>query len=433
MGINPWIYDFAAYNLWSRPAGLLACLDMLGRSGADTALLDCLHPMWRDAPWPQSQAFGAGPWPKTQMPVPYTLSHVPRRLSRYGLPPDLVQGALKALDPAPDAILIGTGMTYWYPGAVAMATMVRRIWPLVPIIAGGIYPTLCPEHARSQNCFDLILSGPLERLDNWQTLWSALHASAPPLPENSGLVLDLAAYSAPEFSVIMGSRGCPYACPYCATSILNPTFVQKSAQSVIAEVDQEKQRGVLDFAFYDDALLIKPQTWLIPFLHHLRATGDGIRLHTPNALHVRHLTPSLARLLKKAGLYTVRLGLESSDFSHRLDHKLTRKEWEEGLECLFSAGFSPEQIGAYILFGLPGQDDRAVEAAIDLALARGIRPHLAQYSPIPGTPLFTKAQAHSPYPLEQEPLFQNNALWPCLPGGFTWQKREKWRKRLAGQ
>ena len=29
LGINPWIYDFAAYNLWSRPAGLLAGLRML--------------------------------------------------------------------------------------------------------------------------------------------------------------------------------------------------------------------------------------------------------------------------------------------------------------------------------------------------------------------------------------------------------------------
>ncbi|MBS3780044.1 MAG: B12-binding domain-containing radical SAM protein, partial [Desulfovermiculus sp.] len=62
-----------------------------------------------------------------------------------------------------------------------------------------------------------------------------------------------------------------------------------------------------------------------------------------------------------------------------------------------------------------------------------IRPHLAQYSPIPGTPLFAQAQAHSPYPLQEEPLFQNNALWPCLPGGFTWQKREEWRKRQAGK
>ncbi|MDZ7760903.1 MAG: B12-binding domain-containing radical SAM protein [Desulfovermiculus sp.] len=406
---------------------------MLGRAGADTALLDCLHPMWRDIPWPRSRALGAGPWPKTQVPVPSTLRHIPRRLSRYGLPPVLVRDALTALTPTPDAVLIGTGMTYWYPGAGAMAHLVRRIWPRVPIIAGGIYATLCPDHARSLGCFDQIIAGPLEQEDNWHALWTALNTVPPPLPQDSGLALGLDAYSAPEFSVIMGSRGCPYACPYCATSLLHPTFIQKPAPTVIAEVDQEVERGVVDFAFYDDALLVKPQTWLIPLLEYLGQTKRGFRLHTPNALHVRHLTPSLAQLLKQAGLHTVRLGLESSDFSHRLDNKLTRQEWEHGLACLFSAGFSPEQVGAYILFGLPGQEDRAVEATIDLALASGVRPQLAQYSPIPGTPMFAQAQAQSPYPLDQEPLFHNNALWPCLPGGFSWEKRQKWRKRLAGK
>ncbi|MFP4284134.1 MAG: B12-binding domain-containing radical SAM protein, partial [Desulfovermiculus sp.] len=256
LGINPWIYDFAAYNLWSRPAGLMACLHMLRQSGAHTALLDCLFPMWRDVPWPQPRVYGQGPWPKTRVPVPSILARIPRRYSRYGLDPDLARTALTALDPAPEAVLISTGMTYWYPGAAAAAKIVRDIWPDVLIIAGGVYATLCPAHARSLDCFDLILPGPLEKKENWQALWKALKASTPPLPQDSGLALDLSAHPGPEFSIILGSRGCPYTCPYCATSLLNSSFTQKSPALVKDELDQEVQRGVLDFAFYDDALLV---------------------------------------------------------------------------------------------------------------------------------------------------------------------------------
>lgn len=411
----------------------MACLHMLRQSGAQTSLLDCLFPMWSDVSWPQPRAFGQGPWPKTRVPAPSILAHVPRRYSRYGLDPDLARTALAALDPAPDAVLISTGMTYWYPGAAAAARMVRDIWPDVPVIAGGVYATLCPEHARSLDCFDLILPGPLEKKENWQALWNALKASEPLLPQDSGLALDLSAHPGPDFSIILGSRGCPYACAYCATSLLNPSFTQKSPALVKAELDQEVKKGVLDFAFYDDALLVRPQTWLLPLLHHILESRTRIRLHTPNALHVRHITPELARLLHRAGLCTVRLGLETADFSHRLDSKLTSREWEHGLKCLFAAGFSSSQIGAYILFGLPGQDERAVEAAIDLARRSGVRPHLAHYSPLPNTPLFAEAKVQSPYPLDQDPLYHNNALWPCVPGGFTWKKHEKWRKRLAGK
>ena len=58
LGINPWILDFAAFNLWSRPVGLLACLDMLRNSGARVSLMDCLDPTWEGVPWPKPGKYG---------------------------------------------------------------------------------------------------------------------------------------------------------------------------------------------------------------------------------------------------------------------------------------------------------------------------------------------------------------------------------------
>ncbi|MEW6738730.1 MAG: hypothetical protein AB1325_02340 [Nitrospirota bacterium] len=39
--VNPWIYDFAAYNLWSRPLGLLKVAEHLSQFDAEIKLIDC--------------------------------------------------------------------------------------------------------------------------------------------------------------------------------------------------------------------------------------------------------------------------------------------------------------------------------------------------------------------------------------------------------
>ena len=40
--INPWITDFAAYNLWIRPLGLLYIASLLRENGFRVTLIDCL-------------------------------------------------------------------------------------------------------------------------------------------------------------------------------------------------------------------------------------------------------------------------------------------------------------------------------------------------------------------------------------------------------
>ncbi|NUM82309.1 radical SAM protein, partial [bacterium] len=45
--VNPYLYDFAAYDLWIKPLGLLYLGAVLGENGCDVTLLDALdrhHP-----------------------------------------------------------------------------------------------------------------------------------------------------------------------------------------------------------------------------------------------------------------------------------------------------------------------------------------------------------------------------------------------------
>ena len=46
--VNPWIHDFAAYDFWAKPLGLMTLGGLLREHGARISYLDCLnrfHPL----------------------------------------------------------------------------------------------------------------------------------------------------------------------------------------------------------------------------------------------------------------------------------------------------------------------------------------------------------------------------------------------------
>ena len=121
LAINPWIYDFAAHDLWGKPMGLLYILGFLRERGLNVDFIDCLdrhNPallqlQGREAP--HVRKYGIGPYHREVIPTPELIAYVPRRFSRYGLPEDIFRDELTKC-PRPDAILITSVMTYWYMG-----------------------------------------------------------------------------------------------------------------------------------------------------------------------------------------------------------------------------------------------------------------------------------------------------------------------------
>lgn len=422
LGINPWVYDFAAYNFWARPVGLICCLTKFFDIGCQVALLDCMSNAWKDVPWPKEKKYGTGPYPRIELPKPGVLIDVPRNFGRYGLPYSAVKGALEQIA-EPDYILISTVMTYWYPGLITMIELLRKIYKRAKIIVGGIYPTLCEKHAEKTLDADLIIKGPIETSENWASLMEFMGINY----KMPGFRLSFDFYPAPTYSIIMGSRGCPFNCEYCASRKLFSSFYQRPLDEIWAEFSHDYKRGIRDFAFYDDALLFQPHSWFIPFLEKVLKNNISVRFHCPNGLHIRYLDKQLCKLMKMAGFKTIRLGLETASFSSRLDKKLTKDEWDVGVNNLLEAGFSKEDIGVYILFGLPYQTDEEVIHTIEFAKSYGFRPHLAYYTPIPGSKLYEKAKGVSKYPIDDDPICQNNAIWPCYAGGFSWEKRSYFR------
>jgi radical SAM superfamily enzyme YgiQ (UPF0313 family) len=416
--INPWITDFAAYDLWTKPLGLLNIASILRVNSFWVTLIDCLDLSIK------TKTYGDGKFFKKKIEKPLPLKSIPRHYSQYGIPEEIVLKRLSLLE-KPDLICITSGMTFWYQGVIKSIEITRKLFKNVPIILGGIYATLCDEHAKKHSGADIVFKGGNERdvlklvselihfelkIDNWQLKIDDL-----PYP-----AFDL--YLQLNYICIATSKGCPFRCIYCASPLLSNGFVRRDPLRVVEEIERWTTRyGINNIAFYDDALLFEPSKHFIPIMKKVVDKGVHCNFHTPNAMHIKEIDEEVAELLFRSGFKTIRLGFESSIETTQIETggKVNNQEFVRAVKNLKRAGYSEEEIGVYIMAGLPGQRAGEVDESIAFVKETGARPMLVEYSPIPHTPLFEKAKKMSPFDLENEPLFHNNSILPCQWEGFT--------------
>ena len=157
--LNPWITDFAAYNFWIKPLGLLSIGSLLRESGFRATLVDCLNFLIK------TNRYCDGKFFKTKIGKPLPLKSIPRNYSQYGIPEEILLKRLSFLE-EPDLICVSSGMTYWYPGVFKLIEITKKFFKKAPIILGGIYATLCYEHAQKHSGVDIVFKGD----DEWETL-----------------------------------------------------------------------------------------------------------------------------------------------------------------------------------------------------------------------------------------------------------------------
>lgn len=421
--VNPWIHDFAAFDLWSSPLGLLIIGDFLKCNGVEVRLLDLTDPFFDEnflgekPALPPRRRLGKGHYEKEEIEKPEKLKWVRRKFRRYGASPEKVRKALERIKGEwfPDFIILTTRMTYWYTGVIETVRMLKEFFPGVPIIGGGTYITLLPAHARKHLPVSCILPGRVEKSLNLLSEILGISFSIPP-----SYIPDLSLYRKRDFIPVLTSKGCPFRCAYCASSILFDSFEELLPSRVYEYIILNFERfSATDLAFYDDAFLFGKKR-AKELLLRLINSGIPFNLHFPNALHARFIDREMAELLKAAGTKTLFIGLESSDpeFQSKTGGKVFNREFEESVRNLHSAGFSPEEIGVYLMAGLPETRFEDIKRSIDYVFDCGATPRIVEYSPIPGTPLWEKAVKRSPFPLEDEPLFHNNTVLPCRWSGF---------------
>ncbi|MBD3263524.1 MAG: radical SAM protein [Candidatus Omnitrophica bacterium] len=397
LALNPWITDFAAYDFWLKPYGFLVLLTYLKRKGFEIDYIDCLDEKII------SNNFGRGSYPHKNLPNPQILSGFPRLFKQYGVEEEHLIEKIKKREA--DYILLTSSMTYWYPGVKKISRILKEYLPGKPLILGGVYPTLCYEHARNNISCDLVIKN--NEMDkffkfigtdyNRQELYSTL-------PEYELF------YPCLDYAVLRTSWGCPYRCPYCAVKELHPDFFRVPEEKIIAFLTKHTNKGVKDFVFYDDALL-SGKEYIKKVLKQLISIKKNIRFHTPNALHLKYLDEELACLLKKSGFHNPHFGLETTNplLQQTWGNKANTDNLIKGIDYLKKGGYREGEFSVYMLLGYPGQKLAELKKEIEFVNSLGVKISLAEFSPVPKTQIFNQYQKKL-----REPLLQNNSVFTII-------------------
>jgi radical SAM superfamily enzyme YgiQ (UPF0313 family) len=415
--INPWIYDFAAYNLWARPLGLLKVAEYLSSFDTELSLIDCTDSF-------QIKQYGTGRFGSEIIPKPDFFKGIPRRYRRYGIGIDAFVNKLKGAMPF-DIVLITSIMSYWYPGVQKAVEIIRNVSGNVPVVLGGIYATLYYEHAAENSGADFIYKGALNENLNFvlNTFGFRLKKKRERIP-----YYKLNLYERYTFAPLLTAAGCPFNCSYCASGLLSE-YKRQPADEILKEIKELFNLGVYDYAFYDDALLFDSENHIKPLLRNIIRKGLNIRFHTPNGLHAKFIDKDMAALMKAANFRTIRLSLETVDEERQKNSggKVNNEGIENAVKYLKQHGFTKRQIGIYLMYGLPGQGIEEVKEGIRFLKTLDVRINLTEFSPIKGTACWNELVNSGIINDNLDPLLTNNTVFASLYSGYNLEDVEKMR------
>jgi hypothetical protein len=408
--INPWVTDFKLYDEWMHPVGLYFLISLLKHNGFEVHFFNCLQQGLAS----KQKRFATGDFEHREFPKPEKYRLIKRRYKLYGQSRETFSSFLASLRP-PEAILIGSQMTYWLPGLVETAGFVT------PIVVGGVSARLIPEHIAAALPGAHVFRGSL--FDQSSAAWSGIPVVAQ-LRSDGWEPSLLDAYRTLPFSrhgPVLTSFGCPRSCSYCASGILQASLVVRKTETVISEIEYLHDFFKVEhFALFDDALLLAPEKNSIPFMKAVRDRRMGVSFHTPNGLQVNHLSPELCDLMRQTGFRTLRFGYESSDarYLRYTGAKASRTDISRGIQVVKDSGFAPRDVGVYVMAGFPGQSPADVVGEIEFVASLGVNVKPVFLSPVPHTKMFHDLLTVVPE-IADDPLCQNDSFFITRLPGWT--------------
>jgi radical SAM superfamily enzyme YgiQ (UPF0313 family) len=268
----------------------------------------------------------------------------------------------------------------------------------VPVVMGGLHVTSQPYEPAAHGASAAIGEGEIV----WpQILEDAEFAGLKPVYDARGRDFDLAEAPMPAFELldigrynritVQTSRGCPWKCSFCASSILlTRKYKQKPVAKVLAEIDRIRAlwpRPFLEFA--DDNSFVDRRYWL-ELLPQLK--GRGLRWFTETDLSV-HKDFRLLELMREAGCAEVLIGFESPGDTSldgvelKRNFKYARRaEYRDAIRNIQGHGI---RVNACFVLGLDGQGPGVFDELFDFV--QDTLPYDVQITvptPFPGTPFY---------------------------------------------
>ncbi|MEN6590058.1 MAG: radical SAM protein [Fervidobacterium sp.] len=418
--VNPWIEDFAAYDYWLKPVGLLYVASLLKHLGVEVELLDLMNrhslELREYTRVPSDKYYGTGKFPYTEIKKPTALNFIPRRYKRYGMPEALFRDKLRRIKAQGnvDAAFVTSTLTYWYPGYFDTIRIIKEELG-VPIVFGGFFVRNQPRLAMKSGAY-IFTKTDLSYLPTY--LNNVLGWELP--STNVDWFLDLSPayelYDNIGYLVLITTLGCPYNCTYCIAHRNWERMKFKDVEKVIEEIERFSQMyQIKDIVFFDDAILINAQNHFKIILKEIIARGlnKKLRFHLPNGIHAKLLTQEISDLLYEANFKTIKLGYETTGkLQQTTGGKVRDEDLIKAAEILRKSGFTHREVSAYIMVNLPEQSEEDVKSAIDVCASVGIDFSLNEFTPIIGTDMWIDLVNKGSLSGLEDPVTLNNSILP---------------------
>jgi radical SAM superfamily enzyme YgiQ (UPF0313 family) len=321
----------------------------------------------------------------------------------------------------PDAVAC-TGMTPFYYLSEQLCQLVKKEMPWVKTIIGGQHITIMKEKAFS-DCFDYAFIGECEtsfgsfltRLECHQefTDLKGILYRRPDIKYTGQCeyVKDLNDLPIParellpwkkyklgtlkgrlNFTAIQSIRGCPWKCIFCHSAALNASLIRKRDPNKIVDEMEfvSSTMGTKHFVFLDDVLTVDRK--------HIKEICYGIitrglDITFEGGTRANLVDEKLVKLMKKAGLVRIGMGLETvdSDLRDIMGKKVPLHYYSRANKILND--YDVEATNS-IMFGLPGETPETIRKTLDfLKHDKNVKQaNVAIAMPYPGTKFFEMAK-----------------------------------------
>jgi len=217
----------------------------------------------------------------------------------------------------------------------------------IPIVFGGIHPTLVPEEVMRNSFIDYAIVGEgeyalLELVESGFDKDKILEIKnvcykkddalvcnplrAPiadldtlPFPDKE-LFYEKMPYLKKSYTIVTG-RGCPHGCTYCCNGYLNKIYNRgylrrRSAENVIAELDWAVKKYGINHVYFDDSTFTYDRNWLSNFAVHYK---KRIGLPCFCWVYPTDVDDDLIGIFRSLNCRAVEMGVESLDERVRKD------------------------------------------------------------------------------------------------------------------
>ncbi|WP_027719511.1 hypothetical protein [Desulfovirgula thermocuniculi] len=222
----------------------------------------------------------------------------------------------------------------------------RRLFPGKPVVLGGIYASLMPEHAEEEIKPDYLWRGVIPELDEVLPDYSLV-------PWWDG-------------SLVFTSRGCIRRCPFCAVPKLEPEFTYRPS---VTDLICERYSQVV---FWDNNFLASPYHMeILSELADIKKRRRFFRIDFNQGLDARLVTPENAKAIASLRMQVVRLAYDSSS---------QREPLKRAIDMLVEAGVNRKNFLVYVMFNYEDTPDDFLRKVQDL-LSWGVAVYPMRYQP----------------------------------------------------